>query len=482
MRFRPFASLRGRLGIGVIGILMFGVVTADLATYLIVRQIYDVRITESIQVITNRLLAGEERSGDSLFTSDPQSVEITDPYIALYSIDGQLITERVPELPGGLTPPAIPGPDELEPGPQEFEAIGTADGLVVQARELTESEQFEVVINGQAETIGSMVVGLTNGRAQETFRDFVAAQFVVGVVILLLAIGGVFMLLGIGLRPLVRVARTAEEISRGDLTRRIPVDEPGSEIGAVSIALNDAFDKVEQSEVRMRGFVADASHELRTPLTTIRGWADLYLSNGIREWSEVDLAMTRIRTESDRMTDLVEQLLALARIDAETSRELQPVDLVEVVQDVVGSMTVQSTNHVLTCTISRQVHRLEDFIGDEMLLRQILTNLISNAFRHTPPGTSIGVSLELEPDSDHVLMRVFDNGPGMEPDQLARAYDRFWRAEPGRGPTGGTGLGLSIVRSSVHALGGTIVLESEMGHGLIVTIRLPSTNRSHTRT
>lgn len=482
MRFRPFASLRGRLGIGVIGILLFGVVTADLATYVIVRQIYDVRISESIQVITNRLLAGEGRSGGSLFTSDPQSVEITDPYIALYSLDGQLITERVPELPDGLTPPAIPGPDALPPGPQEFESTGTSDGLVVQVRELTESEQFEVVINGQTETVGSMVVGLTNGRAQETFRDFVAAQFLVGVVILLLAIGGVFMLLGIGLRPLVRVARTAEEISRGDLTRRIPVDEPGSEIGAVSIALNDAFDKVEQSEVRMRGFVADASHELRTPLATIRGWADLYLSNGIREWSEVDLAMTRIRTESDRMTDLVEQLLALARIDAETSRELHPVDLVELVHDVVNSFAGQSTDHSLTCTTPRQVQRLEEFSTDEMLIRQIVVNLVANALRHTPPGTSVGVTLDIEPDSNHVLLRVFDNGPGMDAEQLTRAYDRFWRAEPGRGPTGGTGLGLSIVRSSVHALEGTIDLESEFGHGLTITIRLPSSNRQHTRT
>ena len=477
MRFRPLASLRGRLGIGVIAILLFGVLTADLATYVIARQIYDVRISESLEVITNRLLAGEGRSGGPVYTSDPQSVVLTDPYIALYSITGQLISERLPVLPDGLTPPDIPGPDVLEAGPQEIEGTGESDGLVVQARQLTEAEQFEVVIDGQVETVGSLVVGLTSARVQETFRTLVGAQVTVGVVILLVAIGGAFVLLRIGLRPLVRVARTAEEISQGNLTQRIPVDEPGSEIGAVSVALNDAFDKVEQSEVRMRGFVADASHELRTPLATIRGWADLYLSNGIREWSDVDLAMNRIRTESDRMTDLVEQLLALARIDAETSRDLQPVDLVEVVQDVVGAMTAQSNDQLLTCSISRQVHRLGNVMSDEMLIRQILMNLISNSFRHTPPGTAVVVSLELEPDSGHVLMRVADNGPGMDAEQLVRAYDRFWRAEPGRGPSGGTGLGLSIVRSSVHALGGTIVLECEEGSGLTISMRLPTAQR-----
>ena len=477
MRFHPLASLRGRLGIGVIAILLFGVVTADLATYVLAQRLYANRLGESLEVITNRILASEGSESGTLYTSDPQSIALTDPYIALYSTNGTLITERIPALPDGQIPPKVPAPDELGSQVQDLLTPGQNNALAVRARELDASEQFTVTVAGSAVTVGSLVVGLTNERARETFRSFVAAQVLFGVIILAIAIGGVVILLRIGLRPLVRVARTAEEIAEGNLAERIPVGDPDSEIGAVSIALNDAFDKVEQSENRMRGFVADASHELRTPLATIRGWADLYLSNGIREWDEVDTAMTRIRSESDRLTDLVEQLLALARLDAQAERAREQVDLVSLVVEVVKQESSVSTSHQLSSRVSASAQELATISSDESTLRQILVNLISNATRHTPPGTEVQVSLDVEQDSDHVLIKVSDSGPGMTAEQLSLAYDRFWRAETGRGPTGGTGLGLAIVRSSVQALGGTIVMESPTGSGLQVTVRLPIGDR-----
>jgi two-component system OmpR family sensor kinase len=475
MRFRPLASLRGRLGIGVIAILIFGVVTADLATFFVAKGLYERRITESIELVTNRIIAAEGSSSGELYTSDSQSVTLTDPYIALYSSDGQLLSERIPILPDKQNPPTIPAPSELGTGTTTVETPGESNGIVVRARELAPEEQFVVTRDGVNTTVGSLVVGLTCSRATDTFRSIVSAQIIAGIVILVIAILGVIILLRVGLRPLVRVARTAEEISEGDLSRRIPVTDAETEIGAVSVALNDAFDKVEQSEERMRGFVADASHELRTPLATIRGWADLYLSNGIREWSDVDTAMSRIRSESDRLTDLVEQLLTLARLDAEAPRVAERADLNALVTEVVDLFVEQSHGHKLEARISPTIDQQLDFMSDPQLIRQILVNLISNALRHTPAGTSVNVSVDLEADRGHVLIVVSDDGPGLTAEQLNRAYDRFWRAEPGRGPTGGTGLGLAIVRSSVLALGGTIDLESEVGRGLAVTIRIPTT-------
>ena len=474
MRFRPLASLRGRLGIGVIAILIFGVVTADLATFFVAKGLYERRITESIELVTNRIIAAEGSSSGELYTSDSQSVTLTDPYIALYSSNGQLLSERIPILPDKQNPPTIPAPSELGTGTTTVETPGESNGIVVRARELAPEEQFVFTRDGVNATVGSLVVGLTSSRATDTFRSIVSAQIIAGIVILVIAILGVIILLRVGLRPLVRVARTAEEISEGDLSRRIPVTDAETEIGAVSVALNDAFDKVEQSEERMRGFVADASHELRTPLATIRGWADLYLSNGIREWSDVDTAMTRIRSESDRLTDLVEQLLTLARLDAEAPRVAERADLNALVTEVVDLFVEQSHGHKLEARISPTIDQQLDFMSDPQLIRQILVNLISNALRHTPAGTSVNVSVDLEADRGHVLIVVSDDGPGLTAEQLNRAYDRFWRAEPGRGPTGGTGLGLAIVRSSVLALGGTIDLESEVGRGLAVTIRIPT--------
>ncbi len=475
MRFRPLASLRGRLGIGVIVILILGVVTADVATFVAAKSLYERRITESIEVVTNRIITAEGSSSGELYTSDSQSVTLTDPYIALYSTDGQLLSERIPILPDKQIPPTIPAASELGTGTTTVETPGESNGIVVRARELAPEEQFSFSSDGVTATVGSLVVGLTTSRATETFRSIVSAQIIVGIVILVIAILGVIILLRVGLRPLVRVARTAEEISGGDLSRRIPVTDAKTEIGAVSVALNDAFDKVEQSEERMRGFVADASHELRTPLATIRGWADLYLSDGIHEWDDVDTAMTRIRTESDRLTDLVEQLLTLARLDAEPPRDAQRVDLNDLVTEVVDLFAEQSHDHKLEARVSPSIDQQFDFLSDPQLIRQILVNLISNALRHTPAGTSVNVAIDLEADRGHVLIVVSDDGPGLTAEQLNRAYDRFWRAEPGRGPTGGTGLGLAIVRNSVLALGGTIDLESEIGRGLTVTIRIPTT-------
>jgi two-component system, OmpR family, sensor kinase len=474
MTFRPLASLRGRLGIGVIVILIFGVVSADLATFLIARQLFERRISENIELVTTRIItAGDTFEGEE-YTSDSKSIVLTDPYIALYAPDGTLIFERNPLLPDGQVAPPIPSPEDLGQGIVEVETPGQSNGVVVQGRTLEPGEQFTFTRDGKTSAVTSLVVGLTSSRAAETFRAFVVAQIAVGTAILLIAIVGVLFLLRIGLRPLVRVARTAEEISAGDLSRRIPVADATTEIGAVSIALNAAFDNVERSEERMRSFVADASHELRTPLATIRGWADLYLSDGIREWSDVDTAMNRIRTESDRLADLVEQLLTLARLDAEPTLVTQRVDLDSLVPEVIALLAPQQHDHIIEYRISSDVRHFPEFMSDPALIRQILVNVLSNALRHTPAGTRVDIDFAAEPDGSHLRIIVRDDGPGMTTEQLARAYDRFWRAESGRGPTGGTGLGLSIVRASVLALGGTIDLESEIGQGLTIAIRIPS--------
>ena len=448
--------------------------SADFATYIVAKRLYELRVTESLEVVTNRILAAEGTSGGGVYFSDSQSIVLTDPYIAMYSTSGVLLFERIPILPDNQVPPKIPGPNDFINGTNIFETPGESNGIVAQVRKLTPSEQFSLKVNGNRSKVGSLVVGLTSARASETFRNLVRVQVLFAIVILGIAILGIAILLKVGLRPLVRVARTAEEISGGDLSRRIPIHNSSTEIGAVSLALNDAFDKVEQSEDRMRGFVADASHELRTPLATIRGWADLYLNNGIKEWHDVDIAMTRIRSESDRLTDLVEQLLTLARSDVQSNRDLQHVELGGLVLDVGNFFSEQLEGHVIAYEISETLRNLAGFKSDPLLVRQILINLISNAIRHTPPGTSIHVAADVEADFDHVLITVCDSGQGMRPEQLALAYDRFWRAESGRGPNGGTGLGLAIVRNSVHALGGTIVLKSEQGSGLSATVRLPT--------
>ncbi len=160
MRFRPLASLRGRLGIGVIVILIFGVVTADIATFVAAKSLYERRITESIEVVTNRIITAEGASTGELYTSNSQSVTLTDPYIALYSTDGQLLSERIPILPDKQIPPTIPAASELGTGTTTVETPGESNGIVVRARELAPEEQFTVESDGVTATVGSLVVGL----------------------------------------------------------------------------------------------------------------------------------------------------------------------------------------------------------------------------------------------------------------------------------------------------------------------------------
>ncbi len=180
--------------------------------------------------------------------------------------------------------------------------------------------------------------------------------------------------------------------------------------------------------------------------------------------------MARIRLETSRMNDLVEQLLTLARLDVQPPTDLEQVDLTALCAEVIANLQVTAPGHLVELIEGEPLVVL----GDEVSLRQVAVNLVSNSLRHTPDGTTTTVEVSREPDDSAVRLIVSDNGPGMTEEQLEHAFDRFWRANSGRGPSGGTGLGLAIVRASALANGGTVALESGVGEGLRVTVRLPA--------
>jgi two-component system OmpR family sensor kinase len=365
----------------------------------------------------------------------------------------------------------MPPATSLSGEPTVVSAPGSSEGIVAISRVLPPEGQLDLTVDGMPATVGSVVAGFTNYANVDALRQFIRLQILTALALLVLAIASTYVILRIGLRPLRNVADTAHEISQGDLSRRIPVTDEHTEIGAVSTALNEAFDQAEGSEARMRTFIADASHELRTPLATIHGWADLYLHDGVQEWADVDTAMTRIRFESARMTDLVEQLLTLARMDSSAPAGTDEIDLGDLSADVVAGLGITAPDHVLHLAVTGSTPPL--VIGDAAALRQVVTNLIANATRHTPAGTTVDIEVRSGEEGPHAFLIVRDDGPGMSDEQIAQAFDRFWRADPGRGPSGGTGLGLSIVRSIVLAHGGTVSLGSAPGAGLTVVVRLP---------
>jgi len=219
----------------------------------------------------------------------------------------------------------------------------------------------------------------------------------------------------------------------------------------------------------MRQFMSDASHELRTPLSSIRGYAELFRHGARGRPDDLGKAMARIEGESARMSQLVDDLLLLARLDEGRPLEQANVDLSQIAVDAVADALVADRQHPITIQVAGDVL----IRGDEARLRQVVANLLRNATTHTPSGTPIDVSAAQE--GDHGLLMVIDHGPGVPPEIASRIFERFVRADPARGrEQGGSGLGLAIVAAIVGAHHGTLRLDPTPGGGATFTVRLPA--------
>jgi len=281
----------------------------------------------------------------------------------------------------------------------------------------------------------------------------------------------------LGLRPLEDMERTAGAIAAGDLSQRVEVVDPNTEVGRLGLAMNEmmqqietAFDARAASEARLRRFVGDASHELRTPLTSIRGYAELFRRGAADRPEDLAKAMRRIEEEANRMGVLVDDMLLLARLDQGRPLERQPVDLTCIARDAVDDFRAVAPERPIDYFPSGTV-----FVpGDEARLRQVLGNLLQNARRHTPRETPVHVRV-YSGDAEAVI-EVADEGPGMSAEDASRAFERFWRSDPSRTrASGGAGLGLAIVAAIADAHGGRAEVNSTPGQGATFRVRLPLT-------
>ena len=302
--------------------------------------------------------------------------------------------------------------------------------------------------------------------------------------VLALVVGGVLVVLGVAaawlvrlsLRPLDRMGTTAGIIAGGDLSRRVSPATNRTEVGRLGLALNAMLDRLETafsekqaSEERLRRFLSDASHELRTPLASIRGYAELFRMGATRTPDEVERAMARIEEEAARMGLLVEDLLALARLDELRDPVRTPVDVAAIARDAVDDARATAPER----PIALDAPAGATVLGDPGELRQVLANLLRNAVVHTPPGSAVDVTVA--PLGDDVRIRVRDHGPGLPTDEPDALFDRFWRAEGGRerGPAG-AGLGLAIVAGIVEAHHGRVHAENAPDGGACFTVLLPA--------
>jgi two-component system OmpR family sensor kinase len=420
----------------------------------------------------------------------------TDFRITVLNPDGT-VAYQVAHQPGGPALGALQQAALREPAGRPFTVADESGGSAWRVR-ATALPDHQIV-----------TVALSLGSVDATLGQLLGIEAAVGGMILAL-VGVVAMVaVRLGLRPLTRIERTADAIAAGELDRRVPDSDPRTETGRLGAALNvmlgrlaDALRDRERSEQRLRQFVADASHELRTPLTSIRGFAELYRRGGARTPAEVELLTSRIEAEARRMGVLVEDLLLLARLDRERTLEITGVDLLVLAADAVHDAKAREPDRPVTLVPGNGAVRV---LGDELKLRQVVTNLIGNALTHTPPGTAVrvvvrtmqthtrtgtdptpvahaGVSQQ-PPQPALGVLEVQDDGPGIPRDAAPHVFDRFYRAssttgaggEQPRRPAGrgGSGLGLAITAAILEAHNGRIELYLGPRGGTTFRVLLP---------
>jgi two-component system OmpR family sensor kinase len=353
-------------------------------------------------------------------------------------------------------------------------------------RELNGLGRYRLVAAAARHRDDVIVTGLPMSNVDETMFRVLLIFGVVTLIALAATTTAGMIIIRSALAPLRRVARTAGEVvdlplDRGEVALPVRVPEsdadPRTEVGQLGSAVNRMLDHIaaalstrQASETRVRQFVADASHELRTPLTAIRGYTELAQRVGQQEGDPdaVAHAMSRVRSETERMTRLVEDLLLLARLDSGRPLECEPVDLSRMAVDAVSDAHVAGADHQWELDLPDEPVIVA---GDAARLHQVVTNLLANARIHTGPGTV--VTTRLGTDEKQAVLTVTDNGPGI-PDRLqSEIFERFARGDTSRSRKGGsTGLGLAIVSAVVKAHGGSIVLRSRPGHTEF-TVRLP---------
>ena len=418
--------------------------------------------------------------------------------------------------PAGRSTQQVPGPAI----PANAGSIPTSPGNAITVGSTSGTARWRIVgipnISTQTGMRGVVVVATDATSVYRTIGDLALIDLLLsfGVIVLLGAIAAA--LIRASLRPLTEIERTAGAIAAGDLSERVPERDPRTEVGSLGRSLNVMLSHIEaafqaratseraarRSEDKMRQFVGDASHELRTPLTAIRGFAEYYRQRGgivsedngaghLRK-ADMDRIMRRVEQESARMGVLVEDMLLLARLDQQRPLEAKPVDLLTLAADAVHDARVVAPDRSIHLTVGSGAALIVN--GDEVRLRQVIGNLMTNALTHTPAGTPIDVLIrsgtldeapapvpadldEPEPPVTHqraAVLEVADQGPGLTKEQAERVFERFYRADPAR-TVGGTGLGLAIVAALVAGHGGATWVRSVPGQGATFCIALPLT-------
>ena len=377
------------------------------------------------------------------------------PWLQVWGADGKLLFRNgvalgQPDV--GLDLPSLPDDAVV--------SVPTSDGVPLR------------VLSRRGEIAGNPVV-IQVGRSEQTMREqiqTVALILLLGLPVAVVTAGlGGYMLARRALAPIERMTERAETITAERLSDRLPVSNPDNEMGRLATVFNATLARLEESFEQMRRFTADVSHELRTPLTAIRSVGEVGL-RGRRDEAGYRAIIGSMLEEVDRLAGLVDRLLTLSRAETGvTTRSIEPVALKELAESVVADLAVLAEEKSQQVVI--EAHGSPRGLGDRLMVRQALINLVDNAIKFAPAGTAIVIRV-VESAGD-ATVDVIDRGPGIPTAAREHIFDRFFRASSAPSDVAGTGLGLSIAKSAVETSGGALTLEQSDEHGSTFRIRLP---------
>lgn len=331
---------------------------------------------------------------------------------------------------------------------------------------------------------GYLAVTTSYTSERATLKSLTTTMVVAAGIIMAIGMASMFFLIGVLLRPLRRMAQTAQVIALGDFGQRMRLPRSNDELGELASSFNEMVSQIEQSieahqvsERRARRFISDASHELRTPLTSLRGFTEVLLRGAKDDPETLQRVLKSMKHETERMTRLVNDLLTLARLDEGRPLQTERLDLLALAIEAVEQAKILAGAErkvILDLATEEQL----TVVGDSGRLSQMLLILFDNAIKYGRPAPEGEITLCLEKQDRNALLHMIDNGKGISPDDLPHIFNRFYRgrvlSSSGK-PIEGAGLGLSIARTIVRAHKGDITMQSEPGR-TVFSVSLPCTS------
>lgn len=460
-------SVRGRLTLYYVSVLAVALGIVCGLIYLLLARALFVRVDESLQAsvriaftsLSNDLAEGQDYEDAARSTAAEQGS--SEQMLAIYDLNGRLLAESGRD--GELIIP-LPSPAEISDVEELLLTVVETDG------DDRHRLAFRSVSFPQAQYI--VVVG-TDLEPMDEELEFLrrSLAYVVPTALALAALGGSFLARK-SLSPVVQMADRARRIGVENLSERLPVANPRDELGRLAETFNELLGRLESSIVLQRQFMADASHELRTPVTTTRTAAAVALQQPHRDEAEYRDTLQIVEQQAARLSRIVEDLFTLARADSGTYPvQSMPMYLDEVIEEVVRAARIVAATRQVTVDLSAVPSA--SFTGDEELIRRMVVNLVDNACRHTPSGTTVRVELD-QTDSGYAIA-VKDQGPGIPVEIREQIFERFFRGDVSRRSSTreGAGLGLALARWIARAHGGEVVLARSSPSGATFVVSLP---------